>query len=114
MAIKPEEYAADAFANQHATQDVLHAEQYLTSKKGFIAQHAQEGKDALDYVTQRQKEEPSSVLVYQARCAAIKAYSKMGLPWYYLAAAVDLAHPSQSTRHKIVTQALQDRFGVEA
>ena len=109
LAVRPEEHAADAFANEHATRDVLLAEQYKESQEGFLGD-----QEFLNVIVKRQQTDPENLITYQARCAACKIYGKMGAALYYLQGLSDLAHPSDYQRHKIISKTLQDRFGVEA
>ena len=99
--VRPEEYAADAFANQHGTKAMLQAADYDYSLQGcvdnYIRAYCYEELQALSA-----DEQKIARLAIEKHCSSYLSKSNM----------FDFAgHPSRVKRQKLVQKALKDRFG---
>lgn len=112
---RPEEFAADDFANQHATKETLQAAHHLYSKKGFIDR--QYFDFVQDFTTHKniQTMGPEAQKVMFKFAQYLNSSERFLLSSIYnLRGLLAPSHPSPSRRQHIVDQALKDRFGIDA
>ena len=112
VGVKPEEYWADTFANEHASKEGLLAAQYRFSKQA-----------SYDKLIENYKNQPKSIA---KRKEILKKYNReakvapfviqlcqiLSLYYYYSSYLFDPAHPTRKERHHNITKTLKERFTV--
>jgi hypothetical protein len=109
---RPEEFAADNFANQHATKQTLQAAYHLYSKECFINRNYFDFVQDLQADKSIQDKDPEAQRIMFNLAQYMNSLERSILAGVYnVHGLLCPSHPSPSQRRYIVGQALKDRFG---
>lgn len=117
-ATKPEEIMADAFANQHASKEVLQAAAYMKSKQGFYDGLSKESEISIKRAEflidqELQKEKPNQGLIDCWKREPFIQRIVTNFPFSYEIGCIvnSFAYPTLSQRKRSIEEAMQKRFG---